>query len=78
MSPVRTLKRSNPGDPFAVVLRPVDSTEPVVLQSARDASTATVAFDAERQRLKHTHVVGHLLLVRQGQDARPLLWEWLP
>jgi hypothetical protein len=37
-----------------------------------------VAFDAEWQRLKHIHVAGDLLLVRQGQDARPLLWESLP
>jgi hypothetical protein len=78
MSPVRIVKRIDPLDLFAIILRPVGATDPVVLQSARDANGATMAFDAERQRLRHTHVVGDLLLVRQGQDARPLLWESLP
>ena len=78
MSPVRSVKRIDPIDPFAIVLRPVGATAPVVLQSAPDADKATVAFYTERQRLRHTHVVGDLLLVRQGQDARPLLWESLP
>ena len=75
MSPVRMLKRIDPVDPFAIVLRAWDTAEPVVLQSARDVDGATVAYYAERQRLKHNQVVGDLLLVRQGEDARTLLWE---
>ena len=75
MSPTRIVKRTDPVDPFAVVLRPVGTTEPVVLQSARDANGATMAFHVERQRLKQTHVVGDLLLVRRGTNGRPLLWE---
>ena len=78
MSPVRIVKRTDPVDPFAIVLRPVGAAEPVMLQSARDANGATMAFDAERQRLTQTHVEGDLLLVRQGHEARPLLWESLP
>ena len=70
-------KRSDPVDPVASVLRARDAAEPVVLQSARDAGGATVAFSAERQRLKHQPVVGDLLLVRQAEDARALLRESL-
>jgi len=77
MSPVRTLKRTNPVDPFAIVLRQVGATEPVILLSAPDADRATVAFYSERQRLKHTRVAGDLLLVRQDQHGRPLLREAL-
>ena len=75
MSPVRMLKRIDPVDPFAIVLCAWDAAEPVVLQSARDADGATVAFYTEWQRLKHNQVVGELLLVRQGEDARTLLRE---
>ena len=77
MSAVRVLKRSDPCDPFAIVLRAGDTGQPVVLQSARDADGATVAFDAERQRLTQQQVVGDLLLMRQGEDARTLLREAL-
>jgi hypothetical protein len=77
MSPVRVLKRTDPCDPFAIVLRAYDAAEPVVLQSARDADGATVAFYAERRRLTHKQVVGELLLMRQGAEARTLLWERL-
>ena len=77
MSPVQRRKRIDPVDPFAIVLRAWDTAEPVVLQSARDADGATVAFHAERCRLTHQQVVGELLLMRQGEDARTLLWERL-
>jgi hypothetical protein len=78
MSPVRIVKRIDRVDLFAIVLRPVGAPDPVVLHSARDANGATMAFDAERHRLTQTHVAGNLLLVRQGHEARPLLWESLP
>ena len=76
MSPVRMLKRIDPVDPFAIVLRADDAAEPVVLQSARDANGATVAFHTEKQRLKQRRVVGDLLLVHQ-KKAQTLLWESL-
>ena len=74
MSHVRMLKRIDPFDPFAIVLRAGDAAEPVILQSARDADGATVAFYNEEQRLKQRQVVGDLLLVHQ-EDARTLLRE---
>ena len=75
MNPVHMRKRIDPVDPFAIVLRAWDAAEPVVLQSARDADGATVAFDAERCWLAQQQVVGDLLLMRQGKGARTLLWE---
>jgi len=78
MSSVRIVKRTDAVDPFAIVLRPIGATEPVVLQSAADADTATVAFYTERRRLQQSHVAGDLMVVRQGRDTRPLLWESLP
>jgi len=67
-------KRTDPFEPFAIVLRTDDAAEPVVLQSARDADGATVAFHAEKQRLMKLRVVGDLLLVQQ-KKARTLLRE---
>jgi hypothetical protein len=69
------LKRIDPFDPFAIVLRADDAAAPVVLQSARDADGATIAFHTEKQQLKQQQVVGDLLLVRQGEGARTLLRE---
>jgi hypothetical protein len=77
MNPARPLQRIDPRGPFAIVLRGDDAAASVVLQSARDADGATVAFYAERRRLTHQQVVGDLLLVRQGEDAQTLLWESL-
>ena len=74
MSSVRMLERIDPRDPFAIVLRADDTAAPVVLQTARDADGATVAFQTERQRLKQRRVVGDLLLVLQ-KKARTLLRE---
>jgi hypothetical protein len=74
MNPARRLTRLDPRDPFAIVLRADDAATPVVLQSARDADGATIAFHAEKQRLKHRQVAGDLLLVQQ-KKARTLLWE---
>ena len=74
MNPARRLTRLDPRDPFAIVLRVDDVAAPVVLQSARDADRATVAFHAEKQRLTQRRVVGDLLLVQQ-KKARTLLWE---
>jgi hypothetical protein len=74
MSPARMLERIDPRDPFAIVFRADDAAAPVVLQSARDADGATVAFHIEKQRLTRRRVVGDLLLVHQ-QKARTLLWE---
>jgi len=74
MSSVRMLERIDPRDPFAIVLRADDTAAPVVLQTARDADGATVAFQTERQRLKQRRVVGDLLLVHQ-KKARTLLRE---
>ena len=67
MSPIRMLKRTDPNDPFASVLREEDAAESVLLQSARDANAATVIFDAERRRLRQCRVAGDLLLVQQQQ-----------
>ena len=78
MNRARTLKRIDRLDPFAIVLRADEAAAPVVLQSARDADEATVAFHSERQRLKQCRVVGDLLLMRQGKGARKLLREPLP
>ena len=75
MDPAPMPERIAPSDPFAVVLRAEDATGPVVLQSALDANGATVAFHTERQRLKQQHVVGELLVMRQGASARTLLRE---
>ena len=74
MSPASTRKRIDPRDPFAIVLRAEDAAAPVVLQSARDADRATVAYQTEKQRLTQRRVVGELLLVHQ-QTARTLLRE---
>jgi len=74
MSPASTRKRIDSRDPFAIVLRADDAGAPVVLQSARDADGATIAFHAEKQRLTQLRVVGELLLVQQ-QTARTLLRE---
>jgi hypothetical protein len=74
MNPAHTLKRIDPRDPFAIVLRTDDAGAPVVLQSARDADGATVAFQTEKQRLTRRRVVGDLLLVHK-KKARTLLWE---
>ena len=74
MSPAPMRKRTDPFEPFAIVLRTDDAAEPVVLQSARDADGATVAFHAEKQRLMKLRVVGDLLLVQQ-KKARTLLRE---
>ena len=74
MSSVRMLERIDPRDPFAIVLRADDTAAPVVLQTARDADGATVAFQTERQRLHRRRVVGDLLLVHQ-KKARTLLRE---
>ena len=76
MSPACIRKRTDPRDPFAIVLRTDAAAAPVVLQSARDADRATVAFHAEKQRLQQRRVVGDLLLVHLP-DARTLLWERL-
>jgi hypothetical protein len=74
MNSARPLTRIDPRDPFAIVLRANDTAAPVVLQSARDADGATVAFQTERQRLTQRRIVGDLLLVHQ-QKTRTLLWE---
>ena len=74
MSPARPLTRLDPCDPFAIVLRAAGAAAPVILQSARDADGATVAFYAEKWRLQQRRVVGDLLLVHLP-DARTLLWE---
>ena len=74
MNSARTQKRIDPRDPFAIVLRAEDAAAPVVLQSARDADRATVAYQTEKQRLTQRRVVGDLLLVHQLK-ARTLLWE---
>jgi hypothetical protein len=75
MSPARMGKRIDPVEPFAIVLRADDAAASVVLQSARDADGATVAFHTEMQRLKQQRVVGDLLLMRQGEGAHTLLRE---
>ena len=77
MSPARPLTRIDPRDPFAVMLRTHESAAPVILQSARDANRATIAFHAEKQRLMQRRVEGDLLLMHQ-QHARTLLREPLP
>ena len=74
MSPASSRKRIDPCHPFAIVLRADDGAAPLVLQSARDADEATVAFHAENQRLTQLRVVGDLLLVQQ-QKTRTLLRE---
>jgi hypothetical protein len=74
MSPAPMRKRIDLFDPFAIILRTADAAAPVVLQTARDADGATIAFHAEKQRLKHRQVAGDLLLVQQ-KKARTLLWE---
>ena len=76
MSPARRLTAVNPYDPFVIALRARDAAI-VLLQSARDADGATIAFHAEKQRLTQLRVVGDLLLVQQ-QTARTLLREPLP
>src|SRR4051812_31204103 len=53
MNPAPPLQRIDPRGPFAIVLRGDDAAASVVLQSARDADGATVAFYAERRRLTH-------------------------
>ena len=75
MSAVRRSKRTDPFDPFAVVLRTGDAAESIVLQSARDPNEATLAFYTEKRQLTQRRVVGDLLLMRQGEDALTLLWE---
>ena len=74
MSPAGMRKRIDPRDPFAIVLRADDAAASVVLQSARDADSATIAFQTEKQRLTQRRVVGDLLLMHQ-KKARTLLWE---
>jgi hypothetical protein len=74
MSPAPMRKRVDSRDPFAIVLRADDAAAAVVLQSARDADGATIAFHAEKQRLTQLRVVGDLLLVQQ-KKARTLLRE---
>jgi hypothetical protein len=67
-------KRIDLFDPFAIILRTADAAAPVVLQTARDADGATIAFQTEKQRLMRCRVVGDLLLVLQ-RKARTLLRE---
>jgi hypothetical protein len=74
MNSASTRKRTEPLDPFAIVLRTDGVAASVLLQSARDADEATVAFHAEKHRLTQLRVVGDLLLVQQ-QKARTLLRE---
>jgi hypothetical protein len=73
MSPARRLTPVNPYDPFVIALRARDAAI-VLLQSARDADAATMAFHTEKQRLTQRRVEGDLLLMHQ-QEARTLLWE---
>jgi hypothetical protein len=73
MSPASMWKRSDLRDPFAIILR-ADDAPTVVLQTARDADEATVAFHTEQQQLTRRGVVGDLLLVHQRQ-ARTRLRE---
>ena len=74
MNSARPLTRIDPLDPFIIVLRTDDAAAPAVLQSTRDADSATIAFQTEKQRLTQRRVAGDLLLVHQ-RKARTLLWE---
>ena len=60
--------------PFDVVLNASGAREAQVLHTACDANRATLAFEAERQRLtQQQHRGGELLLVRHEELPRTLL-----
>jgi hypothetical protein len=72
----------SPGEPggsalprFTVVLAHEATATAVVLDSARDADQATIAFHQTRQRLLRDRVQGELVMVQHDQDARTLLRE---
>ena len=62
---------------FDIVLNAAGAREAVVLQTAYGPDWATLVFHEEWQRLKQDHVVGDLLLVHYGAEARTLLIERL-
>ena len=59
--------------PFDVVLNASGAREAQVLHTACDANRATLAFEAERQRLMEQQIGGELLLVRHKELPRTLL-----
>ena len=79
--PPRSQPRSQPRQvrlhPFAVQLQPCVACEPVVLRTAHDANRATLAFQAERERLTEQQIAGELLLVYHDEEPRTLLRESL-
>ena len=76
MSTVTRQVRIDSVDSFHVVLHAAGARSPVVLRTAPDANEATIAFHMARQRLRRDQVAGDLLLlVRQEEEPRVLLWE---
>ena len=74
------MQRQEQIDPFArfqVVFESCETREAVTLRSAPTGDQATLAFYDERERLRHDHAAGDLLLVYQGEEARTLLRESL-
>ncbi len=59
--------------PFEVELNASATQESQVLHTACDANQATLAFDAELQRLTQQPIDGELLLVRHDEEPRTLL-----
>jgi hypothetical protein len=64
-------------DPFEVVLELPFARKPVLVRSAPDADSATLAFHEEWQRLRENQAEGDLLLVCQDEEARTVLRERL-
>ena len=62
---------------FDIVLNAAGACGSVVLQTAYGPDWATLVFHEEWQRLTQDQVVGDLLLVRLGAEARTLLRERL-
>jgi hypothetical protein len=62
---------------FNIVLNAAGAREAVVLQTAYGPDWATLVFHEEWHRLMQDHVLGDLLLVRFGAEARTLLRERL-
>ena len=67
---MRRVPRQHPQrlHPFEVVLNASAGRESQVLHTACDANRATLAFDAELQRLMEQPIAGELLLVRHDEE----------
>jgi hypothetical protein len=58
---------------FAIVLRSLDDVVPHVLRALSDANDATIAFETVLNDCSARGVTGELLLLRQGDEERPVL-----